>query len=267
MSGECSEISSYYQAQIDAVVTLDDDSLYKYISSLLACSGFNLVKGAESIVQTGGNDIYETASAILGHNVIDINTSLMLQTQYTKAIQICDNYTAELAKDNLTLNNTNLTLCGLAGTMGTIVNISSMLLNATGGGANSFELSETGLQDFGNIVNPTVVAQGLSSYLKQYNLFLSTLDSGLKISENGAKVIGDLLGQDSFSKVISDLSKDLRDSQTNSITEDSLIQYIAKTLNIEIPENIFPSIPSIPEVSGDIEIPDGVEIPEGVVVP
>ena len=267
MSGECSEISAYYQAQIDAGVTLDEDGLYKYISSLLACSGFNLVKGAESIVQTGGNDIYETASAILGHNVIDINTSLMLQTQYTKAIQICDNYTAEFAKDNLTLNNTNLTLCGLAGTMGTVVNISSMLLNATGGGANSFELSETGLQDFGNIVNPTIIAQSLSSYLKQYNLFLSTLDSGLKISENGAKVIGDLLGQDSFSKVINDLSKDLRDSQTNSITEDSLIQYIAKTLNIEIPENIFPSIPSTPEVPGDIEIPGDVEIPDGVVVP
>lgn len=261
MKGECAEISAYYQAQIDAGVTLDEDGLYKYISSLLACSGFDIVKGAESIIQTGGNDIYETASAILGHNVIDINTSIMLQTQYTKAIQICDNYTAELAKNNLTLNNTNLTLCGLAGTMGTVVNISSMLLNATGGGANSFELSETGLQEFGNIVNPTVVAQGLSSYLKQYNLFLSILDSGLKISENGAKVIGDLLGQDTFSQVIVDLAVSLRDSSSNSITEDSLIQYIAKTLNIEIPENIFPSVPSIPEIPGDVEIPDGVVVP------
>ena len=267
MKEECAEISAYYQSQIDAGVTLDDNGLYKYISSLLSCSGFDIVKGAESIMQTGGNDIYETAAAILGHKVIDMNTSLMLQTEYTKAIQVCDNYTAELAKDNLTLNNTNLTLCGLAGTMGTVVNISSMLLNATGGGANTFELSEIGLQNFGNIVNPTIVAQGLSSYLKQYNLFLSTLDSGLTISENAATVIGDLLGQDSFSSVISDLAASLRDPDTNSITENSLLQYMAGSLNIEIPESVFPSTPSIPDIPGGVEIPDGTELPDGVDIP
>lgn len=221
-----------------------------------------IIKGLDSILQTGGNDIYETAAAVIGHNVIDINTAMYLQTQYSKAINVCADYKAELAKDNISLNNTNLTLCGLAGTMGTVVNLSSMLLNASGGGANVIELTEAGLTEFGTQVNPTIVGQGLSSFLKQYNLFLANLDSGLLLSESAAKVIGDLLGQNSFNSVLSKLASSLRDQQTKAITEDSLIKYISDSLGIKIPDNIFPEIPDVPEIP-DIpdEIPDIPEIP------
>lgn len=246
LKSECGVIIERYDSYVNSGVTLSEDDLYKYISSLLACSGFDIVKGLDSILQTGGSDIYKTAASVIGHDVINVNTAEYLQNQYSKAINVCADYKAELAKDNLTLNNTNLTLCGLAGTMGTIVNISSMLLNATGGGANILELTEQGLLDFGSQVNPTIVGQSLSSYLKQYNLFLSNIDSGLILSEDAAQVIGDLLGQDSFSSVLGELAASLRDQTTNTITEESLIVYIANTLNIEIPENIFPSIPSEP---------------------
>ena len=246
MKSECGVIIERYDSYVNSGVTLSEDDLYKYISSLLACSGFDIVKGLDSILQTGGSDIYKTAASVIGHDEINVNTAEYLQNQYSKAINICADYRTELAKDNLTLNNTNLTLCGLAGTMGTIVNISSMLLNATGGGANVLELTEQGLLDFGSQVNPTIVGQSLSSYLKQYNLFLSNIDSGLILSEDAAQVIGDLLGQDSFSSVLGELAASLRDQTTNTITEESLIVYIANTLNIEIPENIFPSIPSEP---------------------
>ena len=253
LKNECDVIIERYDSYVNSGVILSEDDLYRYISALLA-----IVKGLDSILQTGGSDIYKTAASVIGHDVINVNTAEYLQNQYSKAINICADYRTELAKDNLTLNNTNLTLCGLtlnntnltlcglAGTMGTIVNISSMLLNATGGGANVLELTEQGLLDFGSQVNPIIVGQSLSSYLKQYNLFLSNIDSGLILSEDAAQVIGDLLGQDSFSSVLGELAASLRDQTTNTITEESLIVYIANTLNIEIPENIFPLIPSEP---------------------
>lgn len=246
LKNECGAIIERYDEYLHSGVTLNEDDLYRYVSAVLACSGFDIVKGLDSILQTGGNDIYETVAAVIGHKVIDINTAMYLQTHYSKAINICADYRTELAKDNLTLNNTNLTLCGLAGTIGSVVNLSAMLLNATGGGANVLELTEAGLTDFGTQVNPTVVGQSLASFLKQYNLFLADLDSGLLLSEDAAQVIGDLLGQDSFSNVLGELAASLRDPVTNAITEESLIVYIANTLNIEIPENIFPSIPSEP---------------------
>lgn len=262
LKNECDVIIERYDESVNSGVILSEDDLYRYISALLACSGFDIIKGLDSILQTGGNDIYETAAAVIGHNVIDINTAMYLQTQYSKAINVCADYKAELAKDNISLNNTNLTLCGLAGTMGTVVNLSSMLLNASGGGANVIELTKAGLTEFGTQVNPTIVGQGLSSFLKQYNLFLANLDSGLLLSESAAKVIGDLLGQNSFNSVLSELASSLRDQQTKAITEDSLIKYISDSLGIKIPDNIFPEIPDVPEIP-DIpdEIPDIPEIP------
>ena len=248
LKNECDVIIERYDKSVNSGVILSEDDLYRYISALLACSGFDIIKGLDSILQTGGNDIYETAAAVIGHNVIDINTAMYLQTQYSKAINVCADYKAELAKDNISLNNTNLTLCGLAGTMGTVVNLSSMLLNASGGGANVIELTEAGLTEFGTQVNPTIVGQGLSSFLKQYNLFLANLDSGLLLSESAAKVIGDLLGQNSFNSVLSKLASSLRDQQTKAITEDSLIKYISDSLGIKIPDNIFPEIPDVPEI-------------------
>lgn len=255
LKNECGAIIERYDEYLHSGVTLNEDDLYRYVSAVLACSGFDIVKGLDSILQTGGNDIYETAAAVIGHKVIDINTAMYLQTQYSKAINICIDYKSELAKDNITLNNTNLTLCGLAGTMGTIVNLSAMLLNSSGGGANVIELTEAGLTDFGTQVNPTVVGQSLASFLKQYNLFLADLDSGLLLSEDAAKVLGDLLGQDSFSNVLGELAASLRDPVTNAITEDSLIKYISDSLDIEIPENIFPEIPDVPEIPDIPEIP------------
>ena len=147
LKNECDVIIERYDESVNSGVILSEDDLYRYISALLACSGFDIIKGLDSILQTGGNDIYETAAAVIGHNVIDINTAMYLQTQYSKAINVCADYKAELAKDNISLNNTNLTLCGLAGTMGTVVNLSSMLLNASGGGANVIELTKAGLTE------------------------------------------------------------------------------------------------------------------------
>ena len=54
------------------------------------------------------------------------------------------------------------------------------------GVSNELQLTEEGLTDFGKDVNPTVVGLGLPSFLKEYNLFLYNLDSGLKLSEDGS---------------------------------------------------------------------------------
>ena len=239
LKNECDVIIGHYDAYLNSGAVLSEDDLYRYISAVLACSGFDIVKGLNSVLQTGGNDIYETAAAVIGHKVIDINTSMDLYKQYEKAINICVDYKFELAKDNLILNNTNLTLCGLAGTMGTIVNLSAMILNASGGGASVLELTETGLTDFGKKeeVNTTVVGLGLPAFLREYNLFIYNLDSGLKLSEDAAAMLGDLLGQDSFSSVFGELAASLRDDKSQ-ITEDSLINYISVSL--------FPKIPDIP---------------------
>lgn len=242
LKNECDVIIERYDDYVNSSAPLSEKDLYSYVSAVLSCSGFDIIKGLDSILQTGGNDIYGTAAAVIGHNVIDMNTSMYLYKQYEKAINICADYKAELAQSNHTLNNTNLTLCGLAGTMGTIVNISAMLLNSSGGGANELQLTEEGLTDFGKDVNPTVVGLGLPSFLKEYNLFIYNLDSGLKLSEDAAAMLGDLLGQDSFSSVFGELAASLRDDKSQ-ITEDSLINYISVSLGITIPDNIFPTVP------------------------
>ena len=56
-----------------------------------------------------------------------------------------------------------------------------------------------------------------------------------------AAMLGDLLGQDSFSSVFGELAASLRDDKSQ-ITEDSLINYISVSLGITIPDNIFPTV-------------------------
>ncbi len=236
IKNNCNYISYYYDDHVKNGTPLDDESLYKYVSAILACSGFDIISGLDSILSTGGEDIYETVGAIIGHKVIDINTSANLQTQYVKAVDICRDYKMYLQKDNKTLNNTNLTLCGLAGIMGTVINVSDMLLNSSGGGADEFELSEYGLEDFGQEINPTMIVPSLLSYLKGKNSFSEDLDNSLTFAEDATVLVGDLFGQDDFTSIIDDLAGSMRDSDGN-ITQDSLLAYISNVLNVDIPED------------------------------
>lgn len=235
ISGSCQSVINYYDNQITSKTVLSDNDLYKYVSALLSCSGFNVVNGIDSIVTNGGSDIYKTAGALMGVTKIDMNTSASLQSSYDKAIKACFDRKTELLKNNLTLNETNMTLCGLAGMMGSIVNMSAMMLNTSGGGANILELSQTGFENFAqNEMDGTLAAQGLASYLKEKNDFLMYLDNGLILGEDGAATIGTLMGQNDFANVLKDLSGKLRDS-SGVITETSLLEYLKTSLGLQIP--------------------------------
>lgn len=235
ISGSCQSVINYYDSQITSKTVLSDNDLYKYVSALLNCSGFNVVNGIDSIVTNGGSDIYKTAGALMGVTKIDMNTSASLQSSYDKAIKACFDRKTELLKNNLTLNETNMTLCGLAGMMGSIVNMSAMMLNTSGGGASVLELSQTGFENFAqNEMDGTLAAQGLASYLKEKNDFLMYLDNGLILGEDGAATIGTLMGQNDFANVLKDLSGKLRDS-SGVITETSLLEYLKTSLGLQIP--------------------------------
>ena len=103
LKNECDVIIERYDDYVNSSVSLSEKDLYSYVSAVLSCSGFDIVKGLDSILQTGGNDIYGTAAAVIGHNVIDMNTSMYLYKQYEKAINICADYKTELAQSNHTL--------------------------------------------------------------------------------------------------------------------------------------------------------------------
>ena len=246
INGKCQPIISYYDSKILNEETLSDDDIYKYVSAILTCSGFDIVKGIDSILLTGGSDIYKTSGDLMGISVIDMNTSKFLQEYYDKAISVCYDRKVELEKDELSLNTTNLTICGLAGMMGTVVNMSAMMLNTSGGGANKLELTEAGFQDFAtNEMESTLAAQGLGSYLKEKSDFLGYLNRGLTIGEDGADTIGSLIGQSDFSSVLSDLARQLRDSN-GDITEPSLLGYLKNSLGLPIPNQPIPPVPPIP---------------------
>lgn len=233
--GSCQSVINHYDNQVSSNIILNDDDLYKYVSALLSCSGFNIVNGIDSILIDGGSDIYKTAGALMGITVIDMNKSASLQSSYDKAIKVCFDRRTELEKNNLKLTETNTTLCGLAGMMGSIVNVTAMMLNTSGGGANTLELSQTGFENFAqNEMDGTLAAQGLASYLKEKNDFIMYLDNGLILGEDGATAIGTLMGQNDFSNVLKDLSTKLRDS-SGAITETSLLEYLKTSLGLQIP--------------------------------
>lgn len=242
---ECSYITAYYDEKLNAGVKLNDNDLYMYISSILACSNFDVIKGLDSVLQTGGDDIYQTVAAIIGYQKLNANISDKLRDEYSKAVDICRDYRHDLAKDNLTLNTTNLTLCGLAGTVGTIINVGAMIVHGAGG-ASELLLSEPGMKMFGETVNEKVIGQGVLAFLKAENLFFEDLDGGLALAEEATGALGDLLNQDDFNKVISDLARDLR--KDGAITEVSLINFVAKMLDIEIPDDIYPDLPNLPDI-------------------
>lgn len=243
INGKCQPVISYYDSKILNEETLSDDDIYKYVSAILTCSGFDIVKGIDSILITGGSDIYKTSGDLMGISVIDMNTSKFLQEYYDKAISVCYDRKVELEKDELSLNTTNLTICGLAGMMGTVVNMSAMMLNTSGGGANKLELSQTGFEEFAQKeMDPSLAGQFLGSYLKEKSDFLGYLNNSLTIEEDGADDIGSLIGQSNFSSVLSDLAGELRDSNGN-ITEPSLLNYLKTSLGLNI---ITPPVPPIP---------------------
>ncbi len=233
--GTCQSVINHYDSQLSGDIVLSDDDLYKYVSALLSCSGFNVVNGIDSILTNGGSDIYKTAGALMGVNVIDMNLSASLQSSYDKAIKACFDRRTELLKDNNKLNETNMALCGLAGMMGSIVNMSAMMLNTSGGGANTLEFSQTGFENFAQTeMDGALAAQGLASYLKEKNDFLMYLDNGLVLGDDGATTIGTLMGQNDFANVLKDLSTKLRDS-SGAITEASLLEYLKTSLGLQIP--------------------------------
>ena len=236
IDGRCQPVISYYDNRINSGIVLTDNDMYKYISAILTCSGFDIIGGIDSILTTGGSDIYMTTGALMGIKLMDMNTATNLQSNYDKAISVCYNRKIELEKEGLTLDKTNTTVCGLAGLMGSIVNMSAMMLNTSGGGGNLLELSETGFENFTkDEIDATLAAQSLGSYVKQKDDFLMMLNNGLTIGEDGIDAIGSLMGQNDFGNVLGDLTSQLRDSSGN-ITEESLLNYLTTSLGL-------PSIP------------------------
>ena len=75
--------------------------------------------------------------------------------------------------------------------------------------------------------------------------FLGYLNRGLTIGEDGADTIGSLIGQSDFSSVLSDLARQLRDSN-GDITEPSLLGYLKNSLGLPIPNQPIPPVPPIP---------------------
>lgn len=235
IEGRCQPVINYYDNQINSGVYLSDNDIYKYVSAILSCSGFDVIGGIDSILTNGGSDIYMTAGALMGIKLMDMNTAASLQSYYDKAIAVCYDRKVELEKEGLSVNNSNKTVCGLAGMMGSIVNMSTMMLNTSGGGANLLELSESGFQNFAsNEIDPTLAAQSLGSYVKQKDDFLMMLNNGLTVGEDGADAIGSLMGQSDFGSVLGDLASQLRDSSGN-ITEESLLNYLKTSLGLPIP--------------------------------
>lgn len=235
IEGRCQPVIDYYDNMINSSAVLNDDDTYKYVSSLLTCSGFDVIGGIDSILTNGGSDIYKTAGDIMGIKLMDMNTSNNLQSYYDKAISICYDRKVELEKEELTLSNTNKTVCGLAGMMGFVVNMSAMMLNTSGGGANILELSEPGFQNFADKeMDATLAGQSLASYIKQKDDFLMMLNNGLIVGEDGADAVGSLMGQNNFGTVLADLAAKLRDASGN-ITEDSLLNYLKTYLGLPIP--------------------------------
>lgn len=254
IGGQCQSIIDYYDVQVSSGASINDDDMYKYLSAILSCSGFDVLSGVNSVLTNGGSDIYMTAGALMGITFVDVNKSVQLQSYYDKAISLCYSKKAELEKLGQTLNDTNKTICGFAGMMGAVVNMSALMLNTSGGGASIIELSETGFQYFAdNEIDETIGGQSLASYLKEKDDFLMQLNNGLTIGEDGAQLIGSVIGQNDFSTVLSELAGLLRDKEGN-ITEDSLINYITTTLGIPIKLPSFSdgSVPTIPGISGDI---------------
>lgn len=235
IEGRCQPVITYYDNRINSGIVLSDSDIYKYVSAILTCSGFDVIGGIDSILTNGGSDIYMTAGALMGIKFMDMNTSASLQSYYDKAISVCYDRKVELEKEGLALDKTNTTVCGLAGMMGSIVNMSTMMLNTSGGGANLLELSEPGFENFANNeIDATLAAQSLGSYVKQKDDFLMMLNNGLIVGEDGADAIGSLMGQNDFGSVLGDLASQLRDSSGN-ITEESLLNYLKTSLGLPIP--------------------------------
>ena len=190
-------------------------------------------------IQSIDNKAHNTSNVnLVTHEIAQgfMNTATNLQSNYDKAISVCYNRKIELEKEGLTLDKTNTTICGLAGLMGSIVNMSAMMLNTSGGGGNLLELSETGFENFTkDEIDATLAAQSLGSYVKQKDDFLMMLNNGLTIGEDGIDAIGSLMGQNDFGNVLGDLTSQLRDSSGN-ITEKSLLNYLTTSLGL-------PSIP------------------------
>lgn len=235
IEGRCQPVITYYDDRINSGIVLSDSDIYKYVSAILTCSGFDVIGGIDSILTNGGSDIYMTAGALMGIKFMDMNTATSLQSYYDKAISVCYDRKVELEKEGLALDKTNTTVCGLAGMMGSIVNMSAMMLNTSGGGANLLELSETGFENFANNeIDATLAGQSLGSYVKQKDDFLMMLNNGLTVGEDGADAIGSLMGQNDFGSVLGDLASQLRDSSGN-ITEESLLNYLKTSLGLPIP--------------------------------
>lgn len=248
ISGKCADVISTYESLMYSGRKLNDEEIYVYVSSLLNCSGFDIVRGMDSILITGGSDIYMTAGALMGIKTIDMNKSKFLQSQYNKAVYICDNRTQELKAINGQLSSNLKSICGLTGIMGTVINMSSMMLNTSGGGASVLELSEVGFKELSDNIVPEIAGQSLTSYLSQEHTFLESLNNSLTLGEDGANEIGSLMGQSDFGSVIGGLAKKLRDPKTNRITEESLINYIETEFGLKIPNLPVPPLPPIPPI-------------------
>lgn len=224
ITGKCAEVVAYLESKKASGIALNDIETYQYSNAVLECSGFNMINGLDSILTNGSTDVYGTIASLFGTNVVDQSKIAELSGQYDKVLATCDSLPKD-AQGQLIDKNMS-TLCGLAATSNTILEISDIVMSVPGG-PTSVVISETGMSDALTGVNSTDLETGVQDYVNANggDQYLTDLDKNLGYVEGAAADIGSQLNAPDFSNTLNEFTGGIKDT-TGTITSGSLSSYI-----------------------------------------
>lgn len=224
ITGNCSAVIANLENKMANGGALSSTENYQYSNAVLECSGFDMVNGINNIFVNGSSDIYGAISGLFGTNVVDQSKIKELTGQYDKVLATCDTLPRD-EQGNLIDKNMS-TLCGLAATSNTILEVSDIIMSVPGG-PTSVVISETGMSDALNGVDGAVLGQGVADYVAGNggDQFLNDLDKNLGYVEGAASDIGSQVNDPNFSNTLNDFTGGIRDS-SGALTSDSLANYI-----------------------------------------
>lgn len=224
VNGKCAPVIAYYDGVDSTGAALSRDDAFKYINAILQCGGFDVMRGVDMINNTNTSDVYDLAASMLGVSSATANVLADMNTYYSKAVNIC-RVRQEIAKRNNTvLDDSTATVCGFAGMVGSVSNISLLVGSITG---KQITISEEGFKE---ALNGIDVNSTIDDFLEkaENDAYLDNLTEALNTAFDGMTSMEDILsGSESM---VNDVKSNLFD-ENDKTSSDKLKSYLESMKN------------------------------------
>lgn len=209
IEGNCQYVIEMLEPNKDHLTGIE---LYQYSNAVMACSGFDLLNSLTFVLDenTSTDDPYAMIQSFMGTSTVNNEKIAELKANYSKVLSNCNN----------NVSNEMQVLCGMTAAADSILDVSQVALTLSG--EESIEMTEEGMK---KIIEGKTIDE-IQNAVTSSKVNVDLIDSNIDTVSNSSVAIENMAGNIDFSKELDTFTQEIRDSNTGSVTESSLSNYI-----------------------------------------